>query len=233
MSAFMASAGIPSGPAAFPFLSVMMAFLISALVGFSQLMSNSISAGGMSGNNSGMGRFSSSLKCSIHSLQLFLYCRQWFSVFVLYWHVSLLELACQLLGGQMQVFKIALTGCFLRLTGQVIDVVPLSFLMLLFTSLSATVYSACAFDLAVLVRLVFSADFLSFLVCNLCMVSAEIHSLCWAFFLPRSSSHVSCQRFLLSSHCASRSVSLSSISPGSSWNLLERLIWNADACLCS
>ena len=61
------------------------------------------------------------------SLQLFLYCRQWFSVFILYRHVSLLELACQLLSGQVQVFKITLTGCFLRLTGQVIDVVPFVF----------------------------------------------------------------------------------------------------------
>ena len=66
MSAFMASAGTLSGPAAFPFLSVMMAFLISAFVGFLQLMGNSVSAGGMSGNNSGAGQFSSSLKCSAH-----------------------------------------------------------------------------------------------------------------------------------------------------------------------
>ena len=66
MSALMASAGILSGPAAFPFLSVMMAFLISAFVGLSQLMGSSVSAGGMSGGVSGAGRFSSSLKCSAH-----------------------------------------------------------------------------------------------------------------------------------------------------------------------
>ena len=167
----MASAGIPSGPTAFPFLSVMMAFLISAFVGFSQLMGNSISAGGMSGN--AVQQLSEVL---YPSLQLFLYCRQWFSVFVLYWHVSQRELACQLLGCQIlvpvvrkvdnaihrinlypvdsvvcfvntypldsdlsggyviqplnnrgQVFKITLTGCFLLLTGQVIDVVPFVF----------------------------------------------------------------------------------------------------------
>ena len=53
--------------ATFPFLSVMMAFLISAFVGFLQLMmGNSISAGGMSGSNSWAGWFSSSLKCSVH-----------------------------------------------------------------------------------------------------------------------------------------------------------------------
>ena len=99
--------------------------------------------------------------------------------------------------------------------------------MLLFTSLSAAVYSASAFDLVALVWLVFSAVFLSFLVSNLWMVSAEIHSLCLAFFLPRTSSHASRQSFLLSSHCVSRSVSLSSISPCSRWSLSELLIWNA------
>ena len=46
LSAQMASAGISSGPAAFPFLSVMMVFLISAFVGLSQLMGSSVSAGG-------------------------------------------------------------------------------------------------------------------------------------------------------------------------------------------
>ena len=66
MSALMASAGISSGPAAFSLLSVMMAFLISAFEGVSQLMGSSVSADGMSGGESGLGRFSSSLKCSVH-----------------------------------------------------------------------------------------------------------------------------------------------------------------------
>ena len=66
MSALMTSAGISSGPAAFPLLRVVMAFLISAFEGFSQLMCSSVSAGGMSGGESGVGRFSSSLKCSAH-----------------------------------------------------------------------------------------------------------------------------------------------------------------------
>ena len=66
MSASMTSAAILSCSDAFPFLSVMMAFLISTFVGFLQLMGNSVSAGGMSGNNSGAGRFSNSLKCSVY-----------------------------------------------------------------------------------------------------------------------------------------------------------------------
>ena len=47
MFALMASAGTSSSPAAFPFLSALMAFLISALEGLSQLMGSSFSAGGM------------------------------------------------------------------------------------------------------------------------------------------------------------------------------------------
>ena len=66
MSALMASAGVSSGPAAFPLLRVMMVCLISAFEGLSQLMGSSVSAGGMSGGESGVGRFSSSLKCSAY-----------------------------------------------------------------------------------------------------------------------------------------------------------------------
>ena len=66
MSALMASAGISSGPAVFPLLRVMMAFLISAFEGLSQLMDSSVSADGMSGVESGVGPFSSFLKCSAH-----------------------------------------------------------------------------------------------------------------------------------------------------------------------
>ena len=40
--------------------------LISVFEGLSQLTSSSVSAGGMSGGESGVGRFSSSLKCSAH-----------------------------------------------------------------------------------------------------------------------------------------------------------------------
>ena len=98
-----------------------------------------------------------------------------------------------------------------------------------FTSLSTAVYSSCALALASLVRLLFSTVFLSLLVSSLWMVSAEIHSLCWVF-LPRTSSRVSCQSFLQCSQCVSMSVSLSSISSCSGWNLLERLIWKA-ACV--
>ena len=55
MSALMGSVDISSGPAAFPLLRVMMAFLISAFEGLSQLMGSSVSADGMSGGESGWG----------------------------------------------------------------------------------------------------------------------------------------------------------------------------------
>ena len=54
MSALMASASISSGPAAFPLLRMMMAFLISVFEGLSQLMGSSFSADGMSGGESGV-----------------------------------------------------------------------------------------------------------------------------------------------------------------------------------
>ena len=65
------------------------------------------------------------------SLQLFLGCRQWVSIFILYWLVCLLEFFRQLLGYQVWVFEVPLSGCFLCLTGQVFDVIPFVLPMLL------------------------------------------------------------------------------------------------------
>ena len=124
MSAFMASGGISSGRAAFPLLSVMMAFLISAFVGLSQLMGSSVSAGGMSGGVSGEWAVQQFPELLCPSLQLFLGCRRLVSIFILHWLVCLLEFARQLLDYQVQVFEVPLSGCFLCLTGQVFDVIP-------------------------------------------------------------------------------------------------------------
>lgn len=65
-SALSAFAGILSGFAALPFLSSLMAYLISSLVSFSQLMPRSMSAGSMSRGFRGTGRFRSSSRCSAH-----------------------------------------------------------------------------------------------------------------------------------------------------------------------
>ena len=57
LPALRASAGMLSGPAAFPFLRDVIAFLISAFDGVSQLIGSSESAGDISGVSSGPGLF--------------------------------------------------------------------------------------------------------------------------------------------------------------------------------
>ena len=66
MSTFRASGGMPSGPAAFPDLSDLMALAISALLGGLVLTSRSSAGGGTSGGAGGAGLLSVYLKCSAH-----------------------------------------------------------------------------------------------------------------------------------------------------------------------
>ena len=66
MSALIASAGIFSGHEAFPLFIWWMAFSISALLGLSQFIWSTSSAGVMSGGFWGGDRFSSYSKCSLH-----------------------------------------------------------------------------------------------------------------------------------------------------------------------
>ena len=65
-SVLRASAGIPSGPAALPFVIFLKARMISSLVGGSQSISMSVSASTMFGGFSGAGLLRSSSKCSAH-----------------------------------------------------------------------------------------------------------------------------------------------------------------------
>ena len=58
--------GILSGPEAFPLFVWWMAFSSSALLGLSQFIWSTSSAGAMSGGFCGSGRFSSSSKSSLH-----------------------------------------------------------------------------------------------------------------------------------------------------------------------
>jgi hypothetical protein len=62
----MASSNVLFCPAALPFMSAVMDFLISALDGLSQLMGSSVSAGGMSAGVLEAGRFNNSLRCSVN-----------------------------------------------------------------------------------------------------------------------------------------------------------------------
>lgn len=66
VSALMASAGISSNSAAFPFLSLTNCLLISVFVGMSQLIGRSVSACCMSRGLLDSGLFNSSSKCSTH-----------------------------------------------------------------------------------------------------------------------------------------------------------------------
>ncbi|VDP68560.1 unnamed protein product [Schistosoma mattheei] len=65
-SAFSASAGMLSGPAALPPLICLMAMLISSIVGGPTLTRRSVDAASMLGGFIGAGRFKSSLECSTH-----------------------------------------------------------------------------------------------------------------------------------------------------------------------
>ncbi|VDP57357.1 unnamed protein product [Schistosoma curassoni] len=65
-SAFSASAGMLSGPAALTLLICLMAMLISSIDGGPTLIGMSVGAASMLGGFSGAGRFKSSLKCSTH-----------------------------------------------------------------------------------------------------------------------------------------------------------------------
>ncbi|VDP63059.1 unnamed protein product [Schistosoma curassoni] len=65
-SAFSASAGILSGPAALPPLICLMAMLIFSIVGGPTSIGRSVGAASILGWFSGAGRFKNSLKCSTH-----------------------------------------------------------------------------------------------------------------------------------------------------------------------
>ncbi|VDO99925.1 unnamed protein product [Schistosoma curassoni] len=65
-SAFSASAGMLSGPAALLLLTCLMNMLISSIVGGPTSIGRSVDAASMLGGFSGAGRFKSSLKCSTH-----------------------------------------------------------------------------------------------------------------------------------------------------------------------
>ncbi|KAH9580433.1 hypothetical protein MS3_00000681 [Schistosoma haematobium] len=65
-SAFNASAGTLSGPAALPLLICLMVILVSSIVGGPTLIGRSVCVALILGGFSGAGRFKSSLKCSTH-----------------------------------------------------------------------------------------------------------------------------------------------------------------------
>ncbi|CAH8643571.1 unnamed protein product [Schistosoma haematobium] len=180
-SAFSASAGMLSGPAALPLLICLMAMLISSIVGGPTLIGRSVGAASMLGGFSGAGRFNSSLKCSTH-----LFCC---SSMLMITSPSLLFTGRSGLRRFPESFFVVSYNClmfpslaaFSAVVAKSSTYLRLSVLMLLFTCLFISVYSACALAFSALVRLVLIAAFLFLLSRILSSVSTVIHSLWWCF----------------------------------------------------
>ncbi|VDO64265.1 unnamed protein product [Schistosoma margrebowiei] len=159
-SAFSASAGMLSSPAALPLLICLMAMLISSIVGGPILIGRSVGAASMLGGFSGAGRFKSSLKCSTH-----LFCC---SSMLVITSPSLLFTGRSGLRRFPESFFVVSYSClmfpslaaFSAVVAKSSTYLRLSVLTHLFTCLFTFVYSACALAFSVLVRLVFIATFL-------------------------------------------------------------------------
>ena len=158
--------------------------LISCFDGLSVLMQSGVSAGGISGGSSGEGRFRSSSKYSFHRLS-------WSAWFVNTCPV-LPIICCSSLRCVPASFRVMSYNSFRFLCPVASFAWPaslstksfLSRFTLLFTSLSAFVYSRCASVLAALVLLLFIFAYHCFLSATFSKVSAEIHSLCCLVLLP-------------------------------------------------
>ncbi|KAK2173967.1 hypothetical protein NP493_840g01043 [Ridgeia piscesae] len=182
-----------------------MAFSISALLGLSQFIWSTSSAGVMSGGFWGGGRFSSSSKCSLHLFNLSS------SLVSTLPFLSLIGLSVRLYFPAN--FLVISYSCFMFLWADASSAFlarsSMKFALSVFTlllTLFASVYSSCAVAFAALVRLLLIASFFSFLTCTLLRVSAEIQSFCWYFFFPRTSLHVLVHISLICCHCVSMSM---------------------------
>ena len=133
MSAFRASGGIPSGPAALPDLRDLIALAISVLLGGLILIPRSWVGGGMSGGVVGAGRLSVSLKCSAH-LALCSSPGDGVSVLVLGGMAGVVIFPRQCPGHLVQSLHVSLACCSLFLAGQLLNVasfvLPCTFLYL-------------------------------------------------------------------------------------------------------
>ncbi|VDP53634.1 unnamed protein product [Schistosoma margrebowiei] len=159
-SAFSASAGMLSGPAALPLLICLMAMLISSIFGGPTLIGRSVGAASMVGGFSGVGRFKSSLECSTH-----LFCCS--SKLVIISSSLLFTGRSGLRRFSKSFFVISYSSlmfpsleAFSAVVAKSSTYLRLSVLMLLFTCLFSSAYSACALAFSALVWLVLIAAFL-------------------------------------------------------------------------
>ncbi|VDP39840.1 unnamed protein product [Schistosoma curassoni] len=176
-SAFCASAGMFSGPAALPLLICLMAMLISSIVGGPTSIGRSVGAASMSGGFSGPGRFKSSLKCFTHLFRC--------SSMLVITLPSLISTGRSGLRRFPESFFVMshsalmfpFLAAFFAIIARSSTYLLLSVSLLLFTCLFTSVYSVCALAFSALVPLVFIAAFLFLLAWILSSVSAVIHSL--------------------------------------------------------
>ncbi|VDP43908.1 unnamed protein product [Schistosoma margrebowiei] len=141
------------GPAALPLLICLMAMLISSIVGGPTLIGRSMGAASMLGGFSGADRFKSSLKCSTH-----LFCC--FSMLVIT-SPSLLFTGRSGLQRFPESFFVMSYSClmfpsltaFSAVFARSSTYLRLSVLILFFTCLFTSVYSACALAFSALVQL--------------------------------------------------------------------------------
>ncbi|VDO73210.1 unnamed protein product [Schistosoma margrebowiei] len=158
-SASSASAGMLSGPAALPLLICLMAMLISSIVGGPTLIGKSVGAASMLGGFSGAGRFKSSLKCSTHLFRC--------SSMLVITSPSFLFTGRSGLRRFPESFFVMSYSClmfpslaaFCAVFARSSTYLRLSVLMLFFTCLFTSVYSAYVLAFSALVRLVLIAAF--------------------------------------------------------------------------
>ncbi|VDP28391.1 unnamed protein product [Schistosoma margrebowiei] len=155
-----ASAGMLSVPAALTLLICLMAMLISSIVGGSTSIRRLVGAASMLGGFSEAGRFNSSLKCSTHlfpcssTLEI-----NWPSL-LFTGRSGLRRFPESFFVMSYRCFMLPSLAAFFAFFARSFTCLRLSFLMLFFTCLFTTVYSACALAFSALVRLVLIAAFL-------------------------------------------------------------------------
>ncbi|VDO96046.1 unnamed protein product [Schistosoma curassoni] len=159
-SAFSASAGMLSCPDALPLLICVMTMLTSSIVGGPTSIGRFVGAASILGVFSGTGRFKSSLKCSTH-----LFCCSSILVITLPYLLftgrsGLRRFTASFFVVSYSCLMFPSLAAFSTVVAKSSTYLRLSVLMLLFTCLFTSVYSACALAFSALVQLLLIAVFL-------------------------------------------------------------------------
>ncbi|VDP46659.1 unnamed protein product [Schistosoma mattheei] len=149
-----------SGPAALPLLICLMAMLISLNVGGPTSIGRSVGAASMLGGFSGAGRFKSSLKCSTHLFRCSSMLVITSPTLLFTGRPGLRKFPADFFVVSYNCLMFPSIAAFSAVIARSSTYLRLSVLMLLFTSLFTSVYSACVLDFSALVRLVLIAAML-------------------------------------------------------------------------